>query len=116
MPEPYKIYQGKKAQIPVYLTNKSTGRPYDLTAVTDIQVCFKNLDGTDYTASLLGSQIALIDVPKLGGFMITLTAIVTALLMPIDPATMDISLVTTDPTNPIGTQKPCAYAVIQDAC
>jgi hypothetical protein len=78
------IIQGEDKTLAIRLTSGTTGDPYDLSTVTDIEARFANADGTcqHYDLSTGGVQI----LSALGGrFQVNLPASGTGLLALSDP-------------------------------
>jgi len=75
-----KIYQGADRTLsPIYI-NQSNGRPYDLTGVTAITVCFPATDGTTVQYTLAASEVAIVGSPLLGTISVTMSSVKTALM------------------------------------
>lgn len=110
----FKIRQGGKAVLPFRLRDKNDD-PIDLTTVTAISTCFKNISGPNLAVSLTGG-IAIIGNPILGKIEITLTAAETALLAPCaDGADLELS-VTLGTDDPIKSVLLNCYGVIESVC
>lgn len=110
---PIQIIQGGEITFTVRITNSATGDPYDLTSCTALTTCFTKSDGTELVLGI-GTGIVITNA-VLGKFTITVTSTQSALLAPIELATLEFS-VTMGVANPFKKQIPQAYSVIQSVC
>lgn len=116
----YNIIQGSRTDSPanpfvvLLKTDAETMNPFDLTAVTEVETCFQNTDGTELTAKLTTGEIEVIGNPILGKLGIVLDAAETALLAVTEGATLELAITTTG--DPFKVQIPLAYSVAQSDC
>lgn len=114
----YEIVQGAQtaAVDKPFLVNlrvRSSGLPYDLTAVTAMTCCFQNDDGTDLILTL-GSGLSVSGSAVLGQLLVTITAAQTALLALVDNATLTLRLTKTGDPFPLVIEN--AYSVVPNGC
>lgn len=109
-----RIIQGGIKTFAVRLRSQSTRDPLDLTGVTEIEVCFQNSDGSELMLSKTDDEISVEGDPKIGKIQVELTAEQTALLLPVDNETLEVSVNLGD--GPLKCQIPNAYSVIQSEC
>lgn len=112
------IIQGGLTNIAVRLQqvlNGVIGDPVDLTGVTEIVTCFQNTDGTEVTLTLTGGAVTILGNPILGKIGIQITAAQTTLMKVTDGDTLELAI-TYGSADPVKTQIPNAYAVLQSQC
>lgn len=112
--KPFVIYQGGKAAFQVNVINSQTRAPFDLTSASEISTCFTKDDGTELMIGLT-TGVSIIGNPVLGQILIQLTSAQTALLIPVQLATLELAI--TFPGNdPVKTQILNAYDVLASVC
>lgn len=87
---PVQILQGTSAVITIYLSDGDSGKPRDLTAVTEIIASVPAAAGGCVLAKLSLSQITILSPATSGGFNINFTAAMTA-LMAVSPGAFSTS-------------------------
>ena len=113
--DPVEIIQGSKGQLNCKFLRKASRDPFDLTGVTDIQVCFANDDGTELQLSLLTGGITIVGNPVIGLFSISLTRAQTLALAVDDHATLQVGFVVAG-GDPEIFSIPAAYTIIASTC
>jgi len=114
-----KIIQGEDKLVTVRLLQEPgsadiiCGEPVDLSAVTEISVCFDQTNGSKLFKTLTGGGITIVNADA-GKFTITLTDVETALLKEVIMATLEVTLDEASDRTII--QIPNAFEVVAKIC
>lgn len=83
------IIQGQKKTFTVFLDDEETGKPVDLTSVSEITTCFEKTGGTLETLTLTGTDISVVTA-AIGEILVTITAVKTDDFKVVSNATLEV--------------------------
>jgi len=107
------IIQGEDQDFSIFLRNKSNGQPVDLTAMTEIEVCFKVQDVV-VSKTLTAVEITIVGSPLLGNISGSLSTTDTDSLSPTKSEEIQVNL--TDPDGKSSILIDDAFSVIEKKC
>jgi len=107
------IIQGEDQAVPIDLTSRKTGKPFDLTGATEILVCFKS-GAQKVEKKLTDTDVSIVGSPLLGQITTDLTPADTTSLGSTDNGTIVVTI--TQPAGITKSVKKDAFTVLEDPC